>query len=163
MKHLFYSGLMLLFTIANALTVGAQEKSVQLNEPDYNKPKLFNTLPATLKVTNGELETLIAPAKSAARGKATEDITKMRAKVAGLSSQYIAANSRIENEYNSVVMVLNDYPGATLTLTSVAKEDGTLVYTGRIISFKHGDAFVLELVNGQYQWTKKGFYDLIAE
>ena len=43
MKHLKLSGFCLLCMLFCA-TVSAQDK-VPLNEPDYNKPKLFNNLP----------------------------------------------------------------------------------------------------------------------
>jgi hypothetical protein len=53
------------------------------------------------------------------------------------------------------------FPGARFTLTQLSKEDGVKEYAGRIISFQHGDAYLLEKEGDTYFLVKKGFYDLI--
>ena len=41
--------------------------------------------------------------------------------------------------------------------------DGSVRYSGRIISFQHADAYEINLENNQYVFVKKGFYDLVNE
>jgi hypothetical protein len=56
-----------------------------------------------------------------------------------------------------------NFNGATLTLSSSAQTNGAVRFTGRIISFQHGDVYELQNQNNQYILIKKNFYDLINE
>jgi hypothetical protein len=56
-----------------------------------------------------------------------------------------------------------NFNGATLTLSSSAQPDGAVKFTGRIISFKHGDAYELQNQNDQYILIKRNYYELINE
>jgi hypothetical protein len=71
--------------------------------------------------------------------------------------------SKFDNMLNSVVIRSTNFPGAALSFSRITKEDGTFSYVGRIISFQHGDAYEINLENGQYYFVKKGFYDLVNE
>ena len=55
------------------------------------------------------------------------------------------------------------HPGAALSFSKLMKEDGSISYIGRIISFQHGDAYEIILENGQYFFVKKDFYDLVND
>jgi hypothetical protein len=68
-----------------------------------------------------------------------------------------------ENNIHSVVIRSRNFNGATLTLSSSAQPNGTVKFTGRIISFQHGDLYELQNQNNQYILIKKNFYDLINE
>jgi len=63
----------------------------------------------------------------------------------------------------SVVVRLSDFKGATLTLSSFTHPDGTVTYSGRIISFQHADLFELQYQNEQYFLIKKNYYELVNE
>jgi hypothetical protein len=53
--------------------------------------------------------------------------------------------------------------GATLALSRMINPDNTITYRGRIMSFKHGDAYEIANENGSYYLIKKGLYDLYEE
>jgi hypothetical protein len=71
--------------------------------------------------------------------------------------------NKFENTLQSVVIRSTNFPGAALSFSKLTKEDGTISYVGRIISFQHGDAYEITMENGQYFFIKKGFYDLVNE
>lgn len=68
-----------------------------------------------------------------------------------------------DNKLQSVVIRSTNFPGAALSFSKIIKEDGSVTYTGRIISFQHGDAYEIRQENGEYFFIKKGFYDLVNE
>ena len=71
--------------------------------------------------------------------------------------------TKFENTLQSVVIRSSNFPGAAFSFSKLTKEDGTVSYVGRIISFQHGDAYEITMENGQYYFVKKGFYDLVNE
>jgi len=71
--------------------------------------------------------------------------------------------SKFDNTLLSVVIRSTNFPGAALSFSKITTEDGAFSYVGRIISFQHGDAYEINLENGQYYFVKKGFYDLVNE
>lgn len=159
MKRQTLSGLALLFLLLSAVAVNAQTK-VPLNEPDHNRPRLFNQLPAELTLTVADMEQLLLPARAAGKSEALMQGEK---KCAVFSLNYISATSQYENKVQTVLLRLKDYPGATLTLSSSTNADGTVAYAGRIISFKHGDMYQLVQKGNSYVWLKRNFYDVVNE
>lgn len=158
MKRQLLSGLALLFVLL--MTHQSFAQSVQVNEPDLNRPHLFSALPAELPVTITDLDGLLLPATAAGRN---EDLMKGEKKVSSLVVNYVSATSKYENQVHSVVLRLKDYPGAALTLSSSTNPDGTVAYVGRIISFKHADMYELVKKGESYFWKKRNFYDVVAE
>jgi hypothetical protein len=142
---------------AYGFCASAQAPSIPINEPNPNKPRLFSALPDNIVVNSDLFTTLlntpignniIIPINTAAR---------FQGLVASVISKY-------ENSMQTVTIRLTNYPGANLTLTkTINSEDGSLVYTGRIISLEHGDLYELQNQNGEYSFTKKKFYELINE
>jgi len=154
MKNLLLPGLclLLLFTCA---TAPAQNK-IPVNEPDQNKPKLFTNLPDKIPVTITDLDRLL----SAENGK-TVSFKFGQKNSNSFEGQVISKAD--DNTVHSVVIRFANFNGATLTLSSSAQPNGTVKFTGRIISFRHGDAYELQNRNDQYILIKKNYYDLINE
>ena len=140
MNSLKRSGPGLLFILLCCATGFAQNRST-INEPDYNKPALFSNFPDKIPVTIDELKSLFTT--DAARGNA-------------------AAVNFVDKKL-PVVIRSTQFNGATLTLSSSTTTDGAASYTGRIISFQHGDLFVLQRENDQYYLIKKKYHELINE
>lgn len=159
MKRQFLPGLALLTLLLIATTGSAQTKA-PLNEPDRNRPRLFNKMPDEMQVDLSDIDQLILPARSSAR---SESLMKGDKKCAAFTVQYISATSLYENKVYSVVLRLPEYPGATLTLSSSTNADGTVAYTGRIISFRHGDMYELVKKGAGYIFKKRNFYDVVNE
>ena len=154
MKNLLLPGLclLLLFTCANT---SAQNK-ITVNEPDQNKPKLFTNLPDKIPVDINELKNLV----NAENGKVVS-LKLGQNSMSHFDGQVISRSD--DNTIHSVVIRSANFNGATLTLSSSAQPNGTVKFTGRVISFQHGDAYLLLNQNDQYILIKKNFYDLINE
>jgi hypothetical protein len=158
MKYLKLSGPGLLFMICCA--TGFAQNRATINEPEYNKPALFTNFPDKILVTIDELKSLFS--NDAARGKEAA-ISFADRKLPGFNGQLVSRASKYNNSIRSVVIRSTNFNGATLTLSSSTTTDGAARYTGRIISFQHGDLFVLQKENDQYFLIKKKFHEVINE
>ncbi|MFI5132116.1 MAG: hypothetical protein ACHQFX_19080 [Chitinophagales bacterium] len=154
MKNLLLPGLCLLLLFTCAST-SAQNK-ITVNEPDQNKPKLFTNLPDKIPVNINELKNLVI----AENGKMVS-LKLGQNSMSSFNGQVISRAD--DNTIHSVVIRSANFNGATLTLSSSAQPNGTVKFTGRIISFQHGDAYVLQNQNDQYILIKKNFYDIMNE
>ena len=136
----------------------AQEKPVPINEPDYNKPKLFAGLPDKIQLNVADISDLFnAPVGRTTNLKLADD-TRFQ-----FEGEVVSAGSKFQNTLQSMVIRSTNYNGARFTLSRITNPDGTVTYRGRIISFQHGDLYELENQNGQYMLVKKNFYDLVNE
>lgn len=133
---------------------------VKVNEPDLSRPKLFKELPAEVAVPVGELERLVTV------NPAGEKKVSLRSSPTSLpvfKGQIVSRVDKYANTMHSVVIRLDEFDGATLTLSSSTHPDGTVTYTGRIISFKHGDVYELQKKNDQYILVRRDYYELVNE
>ena len=136
----------------------AQNQPVLVNEPDYNKPKLFQNLPDNISISIDKLNSLLD--NQAGRGISMNLSDKSQFPFEG---QIVSVASKYENSIQSVVVRSTNYNGATLTVSRITNTDGTIRYTGRLMSFKHGDLFELQTKDGNLVLVKKNFYDLVNE
>jgi hypothetical protein len=142
----------------NSFIASAQESHRLVNQPDYNKPKLFTSLPEKIKVDVSELALLIDKQTGNAASLNAAETQSVRFEGNILFSVTDAASG-----LKSIMINLSLFPGARLTLTQLTHNDGSKEYAGRILSFQHGDAYVLEKEEGVYFLSKKSFYDLVNE
>lgn len=135
----------------------AQANTAPVNQPDLNKPKLFAGLPEKLDlntdVINGLFSTPVG--QPASIGFTNDNRVQFQGNV-------IAAGASAAQVQNLVIRSTN-FNGATFSISRITQNDGTVVYKGRIISFAHGDLFILENRDGRYSLIKKNFYDLVNE
>lgn len=141
-------------------TISFAQDRVVLREPDLKKPTLFTTLPDKIPVDISELKSLFS--NTAAKGKEV-NVRFIDKKLPGFNGKIISATSKYNNTIRSVVVNSTRFNGATLTLSLSTTTDGTVRYSGRIVSFKHGDLYVLENQNDQYFLIKKKYHELINE
>jgi hypothetical protein len=158
MNYLKLSGPGLLFILCCA--TGFAQNRATINEPDYNKPILFANFPDKIPVTTDELKSLFS--NDAAKGKDAA-VNFADKKLPGFNGKLVSIASKYNNSIRSVVIRSTHFNGATLTLSSSTTTDGAARYTGRIISFQHGDLFVLQKENDQYYLIKKKYHELINE
>ena len=131
--------------------------NIPLNQPDYNKPKLFSNLPDQIPVEPNDFTSLL----SNKNGNAVEYKFNNTMRIEG---EVISVSDAAEKQFSSVVVRSSNYPGAVMTITKVTDAaTGNISYTGRIISMKHGDLFELQQKDGKYIFVKRNFYDLINE
>lgn len=134
----------------------AQSQTVPLNEPDYNKPKLFADLPQKMTLNIAQLESLFSLPVGAAIDTEVSGNFRFQGTVVSKSDAQDPA-------VKSIVLRSSNRLGATFTFTKRTNGDGSSAYIGRMISMKHGDAYELILENGAYILNKTGLYDLVSE
>ena len=155
MKLLKSVALMALLT-ACCMHASAQEPVLPINEPNYNKPKLFADLPDKLPLRLAELESLFNLPVG----------TKVTATVANgfpLAGTVVSKSDASDTAVKSIVINSLTRQGATFTFTRVTAADGSVSYLGRMLSKANGDALEIAKEGNQYIIRKKSLYDLISE
>jgi hypothetical protein len=133
---------------------GAQNKTIPINEPDNNKPKLFADLPDRLDFNPNNLTNLL-------QLKVGQSVNIPIGSELNFSGQVVSKSD--DPKSSSVVIRSTNRIGARLIFTKIIDENNTVKYIGRIISLKHADSYEIVLENNQYYFKKKGYYDMIAE
>jgi len=127
---------------------------VPINEPDYNKPKLFADLPDRVDFNPNNLSNLFElQVGQSVNLPISSDFT---------FSGLVVSKSN-DPKSSSVVIRSTNRVGARLVFTKVSDTDNTIKYIGRIISLQHSDSYEIVFENNQYYLKKKGLYDLINE
>lgn len=153
MKNLV-KGILCLSVFLAGIELNAQNPPVR--EPDMNRPSLFQNLPEKITCRINDLAALLQSEVGATVSFTFADNTNFQGVVSSVATKF-------GNTLQSVVIRSTNFPGAALSFSKLLKEDGTISYIGRIISFQHGDAYEITMENGQYYFVKKGFYDLVNE
>lgn len=152
-NHLFLA----LCTGIISVGAAAQTSTVPQNEPDYNKPRLFQNYPEKIAINTDAFTFLF----KAAVGSTVE--TTIGGSNFRFAGEVVSAASKYENRIISVVIRSSNFPGACLTLSKLTNQNGVVSYTGRIISKDHGDVYVLKQENGTFSMNKKNYYDVVNE
>lgn len=147
--------------MAALLTVGylhtsAQNAAPPVNEPDYNKPRIFADLPDNLTIRVTDMDALLNLAEGAA-------VNATIATGFTLTGTVVSKSNPADLTSKSIVIKSNARLGATLTFTRIKNSDGSFSYRGRIMSKNAGDAFEIVKEGNNYIIRKKGYYDLINE
>ena len=142
-----------------SLMSAAQTQKYVLNEPDYNKPRLFDNLPAVIPVSIDNLNELL----SSKTGVSINTHLSSDAKTAPFEGIVVSAAGKNDDKAQSVVIRSTNYNGATLSISKVTGENGITKYHGRLMSFRNGDLFVLQQKDGGFVLVKKNFYEVINE
>jgi hypothetical protein len=137
---------------------GAQENLPRINEPDYNKPKLFDDLPQKMNLTISDMESLF-------------DLSVGTPVLAKLTNNFhfkgtiVSKSGNAETAVRSVVIksTTNTRQNAVLTFTKISNGEGGYTYRGRIISKESIDAYEIIKENGQYILQKKNYYEMVRE
>ena len=153
MKNLV-KGIICLSVFFVCIKTSAQTPPVR--EPDMNRPSLFQNLPEKISCRINDLSAFL----ESEIGKSISFSFTNSLNFHGIVS---SVASKFDNTLQSVVIRSTNFPGAALSFSKVTREDGSVYYVGRILSFQHGDAYEISQENGQYFFVKKGFYDLVNE
>jgi len=153
MKNLSTAVLSVGFTLCSLCTF-AQNQKIPLNEPDYNKARLFNDLPDRINFNPANLVNLF---ELKVGQQVSIPITEGFSFIGQVVSTANNANAA------SVVIKSANRLGASFTFTKVIDATNSIKYIGRIISLQHGDTYEISFENNQYYLKKKGLYDLVNE
>lgn len=155
MKNLL-KGILCLSVFFVGVNLNAQKPSVPVREPDMNRPSLFQNLPERINCSVSDLSALLGT-------EVGQPVSFTFANNINFQGVVSSTATKFENTLQSIVIRSTNFPGAALSFSKLTKDDGTVSYVGRIISFQHGDAYEITQENGQYYFIKKGFYDLVNE
>ena len=143
-----------------SLYSAAQIQKPVVNEPDYNKPRTFDNFPEVIPVSINNLNDLV----NSKTGVSINTNFSTDAKTEPFEGKVISAISKYEDKVQTVFIKSTNYNGATLYISKVTTEDGTIKYNGRLMTdFQHGDLYVLQQKDGGFVLVKKNFYDVINE
>jgi hypothetical protein len=157
MKNIRTTMLCVVFALSATVSY-SQEQKIPLNEPDNNKPRLFTNLPAKIPVTITNIDNMLStPVGKNSQFRLSEDNSLQ------FAGEVVSTASKYNNTIQSVVIRSDAFNGARLTVSKITNTDGSIRYTGRIISFKHGDLYELENQDGQLVLVKKNYYELVNE
>ncbi|MFL5809643.1 MAG: hypothetical protein ACJ749_08980 [Flavisolibacter sp.] len=134
----------------------AQEQKIPFNEPNRNKPKLFNNLPQKMNLKISEVEPVLQQSIG----------TSVNLKLADnflFQGTVISKSDTPDESVKSIVIRSASMQGASFTFSKTKNQDGSFKYIGRIMSRNNGDAYEIKFENGQYILEKKNLYELIAE
>jgi hypothetical protein len=155
MKNLSISVLTICIAFSSLPALAQLQKStIPLNEPNYNKPKLFADLPDKVSFNPADFLNLFELQVGQSVNMTINAAFNFSGKVISKSD---------ESKAISIVIGLTNRPGARLIFTKVTDENNSIKYLGRIISLKHGDSYEIISENNQYFLKKKGIYELINE
>jgi hypothetical protein len=157
MKNFRATMLCVVFALS-AFVSNSQEQKIPLNEPDQNKPRLFSSLPDKIPVTINNIDNILsAPVGRSSQFRLSEDNTLQ------FDGEVVSTASKYNNSIQSVVIRSAVFNGARLTVSKITNPDGSIRYSGRIISFEHGDLYELENKDGQLMLVKKNYHELVNE
>jgi hypothetical protein len=133
----------------------AQEK-IPVNEPDYNKPKLFADLPQKMNIRIIDLESLLdLSVGTSVTARFTPGFL--------LHGTIVSASGDAETSVRSVIIKSTNRQGAVFTFTKLTNSDGSFSYKGRILSRDNSDAYEIVKESDQYILLKKDYHEIISE
>ena len=134
---------------------GAQQP-LFASESAYNKPKIFADLPNKMQLDRPMLENLL-----------NDEVGKKVTFNLGQGFQFhgvvVSKSDATDTQTKTVVVKATNRQGVTFTFTKLANAEGAPVYAGRMLSFKHGDAFEIVEEQGKLVLVKKELYDMFDE
>jgi len=146
--------------LLTCINLTAQVTTVPINELDLSKPKLFQQLPDVIPVNTADLDALL----NQPVGKTISvNLAERSASAFRLEGAVVAETTQPEIKIQTISIRTSNYPGASFTVSRIIEMDGSIRYTGRIISFRHADLLELQQRNGQLVFVKRNFYDLVNE
>ena len=157
MKNLRTAALCVSISLYSLSSV-AQTGDIPINEPNLNKPKLFQNLPDIIPVKMNNITVLIGAEVGRPVSLSLSDATVFQ-----FEGIIVSSVSKYENTILSIVIRSTNFPGATLTVSRITDDTGNISYIGRMLSMQHGDMFELKNENSQFLLVKRKFYDLVNE
>lgn len=158
MNNLKFLGICLVCSLV-CIRVSAQTKGSFNSFDNTSKPKLFSQFPDRIAINATDLAALFAGAE----GSSSLSIQSADKKSFNFSGKLVPTASKYDSKIRTLIIRSSNFSGATLTLSSSTLPDGTVEYSGRIISFQHGDLLVLQKEKEEYYLIKKNFRDLVNE
>ncbi|MBL7730672.1 MAG: hypothetical protein JNM88_05800 [Chitinophagaceae bacterium] len=129
-----------------------------VNEPDYNKPKLFASYPDRIPVDLATISQFFAASTGAAIDVNIDAGSSFR-----IAGSVVSVVSKYDNRIRSVVIRSSNFTGATFSISRILLDDGSIKYTGRLISRQYGDVYELQNISNHFVLVKRAYYDIVNE
>ena len=136
----------------------AQTQGLRGNGPDGYKPKLFQTLPEKISINPANLNNLLNTPVGHTVSINLSDNSRFQ-----FEGQVVSSSNGEENNIQTVIIQSTNFNGARLTLSKINNPDGTISYSGRILSFQHGDLLEIKNQDGHYVLIKRKLNEIINE
>ena len=136
----------------------AQNQALRGNGPDEYKPKLFQNLPAKISINPVNLDNLLNIPVGRTVNVNLSDNSRFQ-----FEGQVVSSSNGEENNIQTVIIQSTNFNGARLTLSKINNPDGTISYSGRILSFQHGDLLEIKNQDGHYVLIKRKLNEIINE
>jgi len=146
------------FCLLLSLCIGrtSAQNSLLSKDVTFKKPELFRDLPKRMNLN-------LEPFTQLLQKEVGEQIRVSLASGFLFTGVVVSKSDAAEQRSKTVVIKSTNRPGAALTVTGIRKSDGTYQYSGRMLSFKHSDAYELIEENGAFALQKKNLDDLVSE
>ena len=139
-------------------SAAAQNDQSPFNEPDLNRPMLFKNLPDRIELSEDYINSLFGSTS----GRSV-NVTTSKTGSIPFEGVVVSTGSDLNDKLQSVIIRSTNFNGAQFTISRYTDADGNVTYNGRILSFRHGDAYVLKNESGNLVLIKKKFYSLVNE
>jgi len=120
------------------------------------KPMLFKEAPSRVPLKHKEFDKLFS-------FEVGEAVSLSLASDFSLAGTVVSKAEDRNANVKSIVVRCSDKAGASFTMSRFIHQSNTITYSGRMISFKHADAYEMVLENGSYSLVKKEASDLYEE
>ena len=139
----------------------SQQASAQLlgrttTAAEVSKSFLFTDLPDSIFIDATRLNALLDQTAQASASVAFTPTFSLQGKI-------VSAAHNEHEQMVSVVLKASNRLGAVFTLTRIKESNGKALYSGRILSRAHADAFEIVAVAGNYCLVKRDYKDLVEE
>lgn len=124
-----------------------------LQEPDYNKPRQFLSLPLIVPVVLQQLDSLLS--------KPEGSPVSLQLQGLRLNGHVVSRSDGFDRDLQSVVIRMQD-GGNTFALARRQTKEGDQ-WTGRIVSYEFGDALELVSDGNTLRFEKRALYDLLSK
>jgi ABC-type transporter MlaC component len=157
MKILKTGAICVLACLCYVHTAAQQNQQPAVTEKSgYVKPRIFADLPSKLQLNVSMLENML-----------NDEVGTRVSFALGQGYQFqglvVSKSDAIDKHTRTVVVKATNRQGVALTFTRHTNDDGTYTYSGRMLSFKHGDAFEIMEEAGHLVMVKKDQHDLLEE
>jgi hypothetical protein len=140
-------------------TLAQNNDHAPLNDQDQNRPQLFASLPDRIPVSMDYINSLFgSPA-----GREVSFATNTLVTSAAIEGKVFSTGSEYDNKLQTVMIRSTNFNGAHFTISKYTDPEGRVIYSGRILSFQHADAYELKNESGNLVLVKRKFYSLVNE
>lgn len=147
--------LLLVFFFASACCATAQMHKIPLNEPNYNKRKIFADLPERLLLRLKNAEQLLELPVGAT-------VNATLATGLPLTGTVVSKSNPADTSVKSVV-IRTDRQNATFAFSRIRNIDGSLSFTGRMLNMSGGDALEIAKEGAEYIIRKRSIHEMFNE